>query len=110
MAWAIAHLTERESVISHRDIVRHALEYGTGKATLAEVTAGIREATKTRVLLPVNDGRYTTTQAVTAERETLAAMKRGQGRVRPIAPLKQLGKPPASIDSLPIRRRPRPSS
>ena len=37
------------------------------------------------MLLPVNDGRYTTTQAVTAERETLAAMKRGQGRVRPIA-------------------------
>ena len=84
VAWAIAHLTERESVITHRDIVRHALEHGTGKATLAEVTAGIREE-KTRVLLPVSDARYTTTQAVTAERETLAAMERGQGRVRPVA-------------------------
>ena len=85
VAWAIAHLTERESVISHRDIVRHALEYGTGKATLAEVAAGIREVNKAPVLLPVSDARYTTTQAVTAERETLATMKRGQGRVRPIA-------------------------
>ncbi|MBL8528761.1 MAG: conjugative relaxase [Burkholderiales bacterium] len=85
VAWAIAHLTERESVISHRDIVRHALEYGTGRATLAEVTAGIRQARKARVLLPVDEGRYTTTEAVTAERETLSAMKRGQGRVRPIA-------------------------
>jgi conjugative relaxase-like TrwC/TraI family protein len=87
VAWAIAHLTERESVINHPNIVRHALEYGTGKATLAEVIAGIREAKQTRVLLPVNDGRYTTTKAVVAESETLAAMRRGQGRVRPIASL-----------------------
>ncbi|MCC6611666.1 MAG: conjugative relaxase [Burkholderiales bacterium] len=85
VAWAIAHLSERESVISHRDVVRHALEYGTGKATLADVAAGIRDAKKTRVLLPVNDGRYTTTKAIVAESETLAAMRRGQGRVRPIA-------------------------
>jgi conjugative relaxase-like TrwC/TraI family protein len=85
VAWAIAHLTERESVIGHRDLVRHALEYGTGKATLAEVAVGVQEAKKTRVLLPVNDGRYTTTKAVVAESETLAAMRRGQGRVRPIA-------------------------
>ncbi len=87
VAWAIAHLTERESVVSHHNIVRHALEYGTGKATLVEVTAGIREAKKTRVLLSVNDARYTTTKAVIAESETLAAMRRGQGRVRPIATL-----------------------
>jgi conjugative relaxase-like TrwC/TraI family protein len=87
VAWAIAHLTERESVINHRDIVRHALEYGTGKAALAEVIAGIREAKKARVLLPVNDGRYTTTKAIISESETLAAMRRGQARVRPIASL-----------------------
>jgi hypothetical protein len=55
VAWAIAHLAERESVISRRDIVRHALEYGTGKATLAEVTSGIREASKTRVRRPIHD-------------------------------------------------------
>jgi len=85
VAWAIAHLSERKSVISHRDVVRHALEYGTGKATLAEVAVGIQEAKKTRVLLSVNEGRYTTTKAVIAESETLAAMRRGQGRVRPIA-------------------------
>lgn len=85
VAWAIAHLSERESVISHRDLVRHALEYGTGKATLTEVAVGIQEARKARVLLPVNDGRYTTTKAIVAESETLAAMRRGQGRVRPIA-------------------------
>jgi conjugative relaxase-like TrwC/TraI family protein len=85
VAWAIAHLTERESVISHRDVVRHALEFGTGKATLGEVAVGIQEAKKTRVLLPVNNGRYTTTKAIVAESETLAAMRRGQGRVRPIA-------------------------
>jgi conjugative relaxase-like TrwC/TraI family protein len=87
VAWAIAHLTERESVISHRDIVRHALEYGTGKATLAEVIAGIREAKKTRVLLSVRDGRYTTTKAIASESETLAAMRRGQARARAIASL-----------------------
>lgn len=85
--WAIEHLTERESVISHRDVVRHALEYGTGKATLAEVAAGIKEAKKARILLPVNDGRYTTTNAIVAESETIAAMRRGQGRARPIASL-----------------------
>jgi hypothetical protein len=79
VAWAIAHLTERESVINHRDVVRHALEYGTGKTTLAEVAAGIQEAKKSRVLLPVNGGRYTTTKGIVAESETLAAMRRGQG-------------------------------
>jgi conjugative relaxase-like TrwC/TraI family protein len=87
VAWAIAHLTERESVIGHRDIVRHALEFGTGKTALAEVMAGIREAKKTRVLLPVGDRRFTTTKAIVSESETLAAMRRGQGRARPIAPI-----------------------
>ena len=33
----------------------------------------------------MKDGRYTTTKAVIAERETIAAMRRGQRRVRPIA-------------------------
>ena len=33
--WAIAHLTERESVVNHRDVVRHSLEYGTGHLTLS---------------------------------------------------------------------------
>jgi len=92
VAWAIAHLTERESVISHRDIVRHALEYGTGTATLAEVAVGIHEAKAARVLLPVRDGRYTTTKAVMAERETIAAVRRGQGRVRPIASIEAVQK------------------
>ena len=87
VAWAIAHLTERESVISYREIVRHALEFGTGKTALAEVMASIREAKKTRVLLPVDDGRFTTTKAIVSESETLAAMRRGQGRARPIAPI-----------------------
>jgi conjugative relaxase-like TrwC/TraI family protein len=87
VAWAIAHLTERESVIGHRDIVRHALEFGTGKTALAEVTTAIREAKKTRVLLPVGDRRFTTTKAIVSESETLAAMRRGQGRARPIAPI-----------------------
>ena len=85
VAWAIAHLTERESVIGHKDIVRHALEYGTGRVTLSEVAAGIQEAKQNRTLLPVKDSRYTTTKAVVAERETIAAMRRGQGRARPIA-------------------------
>lgn len=85
VVWAIAHLTERESVIGHRDIVRHALEFGTGKTTLTEVMADIREAKKTRVLFPIGHGRFTTTKAIVSESETLAAMRRGQGRARPIA-------------------------
>ena len=92
VAWAIAHLTERESVIVHRDVVRHALEYGTGKATLAEVMDGVAEAKQSRVLLSVKDSRYTTTKAVISERETIAAMRRGQGRVRPIAPIEAVQK------------------
>jgi hypothetical protein len=64
-------------------IVRHAMEYGIGTATLAEVTGGIREAKAARTLLPVREGRYTTTKAVMAERETIAAVRRGQGRVTP---------------------------
>jgi len=92
VAWAIAHLTERESVIVHRDVVRHALEYGTGKATLAEVVEGLAEAKQTRVLLSVKDSRYTTTKAVMSERETIAAMRRGQGRARPIATIEAVQK------------------
>ena len=65
--------------------MRHALEFGTGRVTLSEVAAGIQEAKENRTLLPVKDGRYTTTKAVVAERETIAAMRRGQGRARPIA-------------------------
>ena len=44
--WAIAHLTERESVINHRDVVRHSLEYGTGHVTLSSVAATIAELAK----------------------------------------------------------------
>jgi len=87
VAWAIDHLTERESVISHRDVIRHALEHGTGAATLSELLAGIDAATRGGVLIPVTNGRYTTKAAVNAERETLSIMRLGQGRAGPIAAL-----------------------
>ncbi len=85
VAWAIDHLTERESVISDRDVIRRALEHGTGSATLPEVLAGIDASKRIGVLIPTSFGRSTTKAAVIAERETLSIVRSGQGRAGPVA-------------------------
>ena len=111
MAWAIAHLTERESVISHRDIVRHALEYGTGKATLAEVAAGIQEAKKdpsasTREGRSIHDDKGSRR----GKRDHCSDAARAGKSASDCFAQRRAEKRPASIDSPPIKPTPRPSS
>jgi conjugative relaxase-like TrwC/TraI family protein len=85
VAWAIDHLTERESVFRHRDLLRKALEQGMGRVTLSEVQAGIKAVARREFLIPVSAARYTTTKALRAERETVFSLRNGTGRVSPIA-------------------------
>lgn len=90
--YAIQHLGERQSVLMERDIVRHALEHGTGRVTLDELRGEISSARRTRELLDVDAerGRYTTVDALHREGHTLRIAGRGKGTFEPVAPIEKI--------------------
>jgi conjugative relaxase-like TrwC/TraI family protein len=80
--WAIAHTTERQTLVSTLDLDRYATEKATGKAGFADVRQAITEQEKNGRLIRVGD-RYTTFHALTIEHETVEMMRTGQDAVRP---------------------------
>ena len=84
VAWAVAHLSEREAVFARTDLLAAALAWNPGAAPVAEIerevaareTAGTLHAAR----LPGLEDRLTTDRAVADERETIALMGAGQGR------------------------------
>jgi len=83
-AWAVAHLSEREAVFSHTDLLAAALAFGPGAAPTREIEREVAALEKGRTLhaarLPGMDGLLTTDRALADERETIALMEAGQGR------------------------------
>jgi len=89
VAFARERLSERSQVIEHFEIVRDALRYVQGRAALQDVQAAIsvsqaegelQEVTHVRPFAPAH--RYTTPEAIAAEREIIEAVRGGQGKVR----------------------------
>ena len=86
MAWAVAHLSEREAVFSSTDLLAAALAWEPGAVTVADAehTLGdlVRDGTLHAANHPVPGESLTTDKAVADERETVALMTGGEGRGR----------------------------
>jgi conjugative relaxase-like TrwC/TraI family protein len=80
MAFAIAHLTERESVVRRDALLAIALGQSKGIASFADLEAALHSAVENGVL--VTDGeRYTTAAAQQCEQAILDIELRGRGKL-----------------------------
>ncbi|MDE0030581.1 MAG: conjugative relaxase, partial [Deltaproteobacteria bacterium] len=85
--WAVAHLSEREAVFTRAGLLAAALARNPGAAGFGEIEREIAAREKAGTLhavsLPGAEDSLTTARAVARERETIALMEAGQGRVGP---------------------------
>jgi conjugative relaxase-like TrwC/TraI family protein len=79
----VAHLSERESVFSHADLLRTALERSVGIATLNELETALDECRQTGLLIQCGE-RYTTAAAQQREAEILDVEISGREKLTPI--------------------------
>ena len=84
VAWAAAHLSEREAVFERNDLLAAALSWRTGAVTVVEAEREVAALEKAGTLLaarlPGAEDRLTTDRAVADETETIALMRTGRGR------------------------------
>ncbi len=88
VAWALAHLSEREAVFSRSDLFAAALAHAPGAVTMTEAEREVAALEKAGSLhavdLPGAEDSLATDRSVAEERETMASMQAGQGRGRAV--------------------------
>ena len=86
VAWAMAHLSEREAVFARADLLAAALAHAPGAVTIGEAereVAGLEKAGALHaVSLPGAEDSLATEKTAGEERETIACMRSGQGQGR----------------------------
>ena len=86
VAWAMAHLSERETVFSRTDLLAAALAHAPGQVSIGEVereVAGLETAGSLHAVdMPGARDSLATDRTVGEERETVALMRAGQARGR----------------------------
>ena len=86
VAWAMAHLSEREAVFSRNDLFTAALVHSPGAVAIGDVEREVSALEKAGALhaveIPGAEHSLTTEKTVGEERETVALMQTGQGRGR----------------------------
>ena len=86
VAWAMAHLSEREAVFSRTDLLAAALAHAPGAVTIGEVEHAVAALERGGALhavdLPGAEASLATDRTVGEERETVALMRGGQARGR----------------------------
>ena len=84
VAWAVAHLSEREAVFARTDLLTAALAWNPGEVTVGEAEGAAARLEKAGSLhaarLPGMEGLLTTDRAVGDEKETIALMEAGRER------------------------------
>ena len=84
VAWALAHLSEREAVFARADLLAAALAYAPGAFSVEAVereVAGLEKAGALHAVnLPEARDSLATDRTVGEERETVALMRAGEGR------------------------------
>lgn len=88
LAYAVAHTTERQAVVTEASLIRAALENGTGRTDHAAIQSELARQVQGGELIAAGD-RYTTHAAQQREREMLDVAARGRGAVTPIMGEKQ---------------------
>ena len=86
VAWAMAHLAEREAVFSRTDLFAAALAHAPGAAAIGDVEREVSKLEKAGTLhavdLPGAEASLATDRTVGEERETVALMRGGEARGR----------------------------
>ena len=86
VAWAMAHLSEREAVFSRTDLFAATLAHAPGAVAIGDVERQVAALEKTGTLhavdLPGAEASLATDRTVGEERETVALMRGGQARGR----------------------------
>ena len=86
IAWAMAHLSEREAVFSRNDLFTAALVHSPGAVAIGDVEREVSALEKAGVLhavdIPGAEHSLATEKTVGEERETVALMQTGQDRGR----------------------------
>ncbi len=86
VAWAMAHLSEREAVFSRTDLFAATLAHAPGAVAIAEAEREVAALEKAGTLhavdLPGAEASLATDRTVGEERETVALMRGGQARGR----------------------------
>ena len=86
VAWALAHLSERQAVFSRSDLYAAALAFAPGAVAIGdaerEVAALEKAGTLHAVDIPGAGDSLATERSAGEERETVAAMRAGEGRGR----------------------------
>ncbi len=86
VAWAMAHLSEREAVFARSDLLAAALAHAPGALAMGEVEHAVaaleRDGALHAVDLPGAEDSLATDRTVGEERETVALMRGGQARGR----------------------------
>ena len=86
VAWAMAHLSEREAVFSRTDLLAAALAHAPGAVAIGDVEREVAALEKAGSLHAVNmpgaEDSLATDRTVGEERETVALMRGGQARGR----------------------------
>ena len=84
VAWAMAHLSERQAVFGRADLFAAALARAPGTIAIAEAEREVAALEKSGMLhavsLPGAEDSLATDRTVGEERETIALMRGGQGR------------------------------
>ena len=83
VTFAIEHLTERESVVTHSQLLAAAIGQAMGAATFGELTLELAARVRGGELVEQN-GAYTTHRAQAVESEILAIACRGRDKCPPI--------------------------
>ena len=86
VAWAMAHLSEREAVFARADLLAAALAHAPGTVTIVQAEREVAALEKAGALhgvsLPGAEDSLATEKTVGEERETVALMHAGQGQGR----------------------------
>ena len=86
VAWAMAHLSEREAVFARSDLLAAALAHAPGRVSIGDVereVAGLESAGSLHAVdIPGARDSLATDRTVGEERETVALMRAGQARGR----------------------------
>ena len=84
VAWAVAHLSEREAVFSRTDVLTATLAWKPGAVSIQDAVDEVSRLEKDGTLhaanIPVAGDSLTTDKAVADEKETIALMLGGQDR------------------------------
>ncbi len=88
VAWALAHLSEREAVFSRSDLFAAALAHAPGAITMTEAEREVAALENAGALhavdLPGAEDSLSLDRSVAEERETVASMQAGLGRGRAV--------------------------